>query len=395
MENRVVITGIGVILPIGCTEQEILFALENDNVFFESSEFFRNVIISPVINFDFRDYVKTYKFSRYLPRSWKFSICAAKKAIEDAKLSSYILENSSLFVGSGPNVDVFQMDIEQKALGILSILPNTPSFCISNLFNIHGENLTISTACSSSLQSIGEGFLRIKNGHAKVAICGGGDSRLSKSGLQMYYNAKVLRLKSELDDPKNIYSPFDKKNIGFVPGEGGAFFVLEELSYAKNRKAKIYGEILGYSSSMDGINPTAPDTSAYYAEICVKNALLYSKLTPDHIDIIFSHGTGTELNDTMEINIFKKLFICKKPYVTALKSWIGHLAAGCGAAEMAIGIFCLNNNIIPKIRNLQEPRDDSIPFVLENITHELDTAIFQSFGFGGQNACIVYKRSVH
>ncbi len=394
MDNRVVVTGIGIILPIGKTEQEVIHSIKNDVVNFQRSSFRKDVIVSPVEDFDFKAYIKAYKYSRYLPKSWRLTICAVKKAIEDAKISQKILENSSLFVGIGPNVDVFDMQIEQKALGILSILPNTPSFCISNLFSIHGENLTISTACSSSLQSIGEGFLRIKKGDTKVALCGGGDSRLSNLGISLYYNARVLKLIDESQDVKNSYAPFDKKNMGFVPGEGGAFLVLEELSHAKKRGAKIYGEIIGYSSSMDGLNPTAPDTSAKYPTKCIENALEKANIDPNEIDAIFAHGTGTKLNDIMEIKLIKNLFVNKNPYITALKSWIGHLASGCGAAEMAIGIFCLKKNIIPKIRNLKDPRDDFIPFVIHNTYRQVNIAIFQSFGFGGQNACIIFKNSV-
>jgi 3-oxoacyl-[acyl-carrier-protein] synthase II len=388
--SRVVITGIGVISSLGSNMEEIITAIKENRVYFKRSSIIQNVLTCPVSKFDFKDHVPRFKYLRYLPRSWQFIICAAKNAIIDSYVTKEDLEEAGLFVGVGPNVESIYKDPTKKALGLLSILPNTVSFCISNLFNIHGENLTISNACSSSLQAIGEGFLRIKRGAIKLALCGGGDSRLSRAGIYTYYMARVLKTIDQ-GDPSKVYAPFDRENSGFAPGEGGGFLVLEELTHAQKRGAKIYGEILGYSSSMDSENPTAPDIKAIWSSRCVKKAIERANLSKTDIEIIFSHGTGTPLNDKMEINLIKKIFLKHNPYISALKSWIGHIASGCGAVEMAIGIMAMKNKLIPGIRNLKSPRDKNLNFLFSNLSGSFKNAIFQSFGFGGQNAAVVVK----
>ncbi len=388
---RVAITGIGIISSLGSKAKEIISSIQEDSVGFQVSEINSHVFVCPISWFDFKDYIPRYKYARYLPRSWKFSLCAAKKAIEQSNLSQADLGKTGLFVGSGPNVEGIYLDPSKKALGILEILPNTPSFCISHFLGVHGENLTISTACSSSLQAIGEGFLRIRSGQLKIALCGGGDSRLGRAGTLLYHRAGVLLTRQKNTCAKQVYAPFDIQNSGFVPGEGGAFLVLEEMEHAIKRKAEIFGEVLGYSSSLDGTNPTAPGRGSSYSSQCVKRSLEMSKLDSSEIDIIFSHGTGTVLNDEMEINLIKRIFPINKPYICALKSWIGHLAAGCGAVEMAVGIICMKNGLIPKIRNLKDPRDRELNFLISNTKAHLKNAVFQSFGFGGQNAAVVIR----
>ncbi len=387
---RVVITGIGLISSLGNSEQEVVRSILTDKVNFLCSEIDPELVVCPVQDFYFKEYIESYKYFRYLPKSWQYGICAAKLAIISAGLSDEDLKNSGLFVGVGPNMEAINENIGDKALGLVSVLPNTLCFCISHLFGIHGENLTIQNACASSLQAIGEGFYRINQGLIKVALCGGSDSRLGKIGLKLYKNARVLQRLDKNIEPDKTYAPFDKKNQGFVPGEGGAFLVLEEMGHAKKRGAKILGEVVGYSSSLDGLNPTAPDKKAIWAKKCVKRALELAHLHNSDIEAIFAHGTGTPLNDLMEINLIKQLFP-NNPFVCSLKSWIGHLAASCGAAEIALGIFCLRNTIVPKIRNLKDPRDKGLNFVFENLSEKLNIAIFESFGFGGQNAAITLK----
>lgn len=386
----VVITGIGLISSLGISEEQVVKSILNDKVNFLRSEIDPELVVCPVQDFDFKDYIKSYKYFRYLPKGWQFGICAAKGAIESSGLTEEHLNSSGLFVGVGPNVEAINDKIIDKALGLVSVLPNTITFCISHLFGIHGENLTIQNACASSLQAIGEGFLRINQGLIKVALCGGSDSRLGEMGLKLYKNARVLLTSDKNIEPHKRYAPFDKKNQGFVPGEGGAFLVLEEMEHAKKRGAKILGEVIGYSSSLDGLNPTAPDKKGVWAKRCVKSALEFYDVSDGDIDVIFSHGTGTPLNDLMEINLIKQVFP-KSPFVCSLKSWIGHLAAACGAAEVTIGLFCLKNRVVPKVRNLKDPRDKGINFVFKNINKKLDVALFESFGFGGQNAALIVK----
>ncbi len=223
-KKRVVITGIGLVTSLGDSPKGVINSVLNDRVNFLVSGDDPELIICPVRDFQLKSYISSYKYIRYLPKSWQFGLASAKMAIESAGLSDEDLKQGGLFVGIGPNVEVINDNVLEKALGLVSILPNTLCFCISHLFGIHGENLTISNACASSLQAIGEGFLRIRNGELKLALCGGSDSRIGKYGLKLYKNARVLLKNNKLLDPCFQYGPFDSKNGGFVPGEGGRFW---------------------------------------------------------------------------------------------------------------------------------------------------------------------------
>jgi 3-oxoacyl-[acyl-carrier-protein] synthase II len=327
------------------------------------------------------------------------AVAAAADAVRHANLSAARLETAGLFVGAGPNLDLGgacegieagRMDPEKlSALWILRFLPNTAVSTIAQLTGIHGENLTLGNACAASLQALGEGYRKIKHGDLDVAVAGGGDSRLSAGAILAYQKARALY--DGKAEPYAASRPFDQERRGFVPGEGGAFFVLESDDHAAARGAAPLAEIRGYAASLDGHAMAAPHPQGPWAEKAVRRALEDADMAPAQVDLISAHGTGTPLNDQVEAALIQRIFGESKPLVLAVKSWIGHLASACGAVELAIGLSALQTGVWPAIRNLDTPCNTALNLMRSNIQATLRTLLFQNFGFGGQNAALVVR----
>ena len=399
MSRIVVITSVGVISSLGHEPGRIMEHLRNDRVCFEPSPVDEKVPACPVRDFDVRQFLGRFKNIRYLSRGARFCVAAAMEAVRNSGLDSAMLDRAGLFVGTGPNLDVGgecpeissgRIDEDAlQALWILRFLPNTPSCVIASLAGIHGENLTISTACSASLQAIGEAFRKIRSGYLNMAFAGGGDSRLSAGGILAYRKAGALLTAN--GNPETAYAPFDCSREGFVPGEGGAFLLLEDLEHALNRGAKIWGEVCGYGNSMDGYNMTAPHPDGRQAEAAARAALKEAGMTPDQVDAVSAHGTGTRLNDEMEAGLIDRVYGAR-PKVIALKSWFGHLSAACGALETAVCLFCMRDGWLPPVRNLRSPCHLRVNFVRNPIRDSPRTMMIENFGFGGQNAALLIRR---
>ncbi|MDD5722223.1 MAG: beta-ketoacyl-[acyl-carrier-protein] synthase family protein [Syntrophales bacterium] len=399
MKRRVVITSIGVVSSLGCTPDEIIMSLKGRKVAFERQASDGEVVVAPVRNFNIRSYTGPFKDGRYLNRGAQFSVASAIDAVRNSGSLKESFARAGLFVGAGPNLDiggefpeVTKGNIDRndlQALWILKFLPNTAASVISQLIGIHGENLTVSTACSSSLQAIGEAYRKIKDGYLNCALAGGGDSRLSSGGILAYKKAKALCIGS--GKPEKASRPFDCGRNGFVPGEGGAFFLLEELEQAKKQGSEIYAELCGYGCSLDAHNMTAPEKSGRSAKDAMNAALKEAEVSPSQIDAVSAHGTGTVLNDEMEANIIFEIYGKAQPSVIALKSWIGHAASACGALELAITLACMRDGYLPEIRNLDEPCHGEVKFVRSGMSAPFGTAVIENFGFGGQNSALVVK----
>jgi len=400
MKRRVVITSIGVISSLGSNIEELIGNLKNENTSFERSVVDDEVVISPIKEFDVKEFAGRFKDNRYLNRGARFCVASAIEAVKKSGLNRDLLAEAGLFLGTGPNLDIGgefpeikDGEIDRRdlmALWMLKFLPNTAASVIAKIAGIHGENQTLTTACSASLQAIGEAFRKIKDGYIDLAFAGGGDSRLSKSSILAYKKAHVLC--DGTGNPERASRPFDKNRKGFVPGEGGAFFLLEELQYAKTRGAEIYGEICGYGTSIDGYSMTAPEPEGIWAEGSVNAALQEAGLAPSDIDVVSSHGTGTLLNDSIESDLIDRVYGKRSPFIIALKSWIGHIAAACGAVELAICLACMQNSYLPKIRNLDEPCHAGLNFVREEQSYPIRNILLENFGFGGQNSVLIIKK---
>jgi 3-oxoacyl-[acyl-carrier-protein] synthase II len=400
MPHRVVITGTGAITPLGKNSLQIISTLKSGQAPFERSTVDSECVVCPVTHFNLLDYTQTFKNRRYLNRGASFAVAAALMALDDAGIDRHLLEHSGLFIGAGPNLDIENEfpDIcngtaefsKMKALWLLKFLPNTTASIISQLTGIHGECATLGTACAASLQAIGNAFYRIKDGYLKIAIAGGGDSRLNRCALMAYKKAQSIYSGSGI--PEKVCRPFDQNRAGFVSGEGAAFFVLESMSHAKKRGAAIIAEIVGYGASMDGYQMTAPQPDGKYARQAIEDALKDARMNAHEMDVIAAHGTGTQLNDIMEASLIHDLFDSKKPHVIALKSWMGHLAAGCGAAELSVSLACMQHNYLPEIRNLSGPCHQSVNFVRTPETTSFNNILLENFGFGGQNCVIIVSK---
>jgi 3-oxoacyl-[acyl-carrier-protein] synthase II len=400
MHRRVVITSIGVISSLGFTLEEILNNLKDENTSFERSHFDSEVVVSPINGFDIKDFAGHFKDRRYLNRGAQFCVASAIEAVKKAGIDKKLLAEAGLFLGAGPNLDIGGEfpdvkggEIDRRdlmALWMLKFLPNTAASVIAKLAGIHGENQTLTTACSASLQAIGEAFRKIRDGYIDLAFAGGGDSRLSKSSILAYKKAHALC--DGTGKPERAIRPFDRSRNGFVPGEGGAFFLLEDLQHAKKRGAVIYGEICGYGASIDGYSMTAPEPDGIWAERAVNAALQEAEFAPSDIDVISSHGTGTLLNDLMEADLIDRVCGKRPPFIIALKSWIGHIAAACGAVELAICLACMKYSYLPKIRNLDEPCHAGLNFVREERGYPIQSILLENFGFGGQNSALIVRK---
>ncbi len=400
MLKRVAITGIGVCSSLGFCEEEILSNLKKPGVLFSASSFDDGVAVCPVHDFNIKDFTGRFKQRRYLNRGSQLCVASAIEAIKSSGIKQDAWSEAGLFIGSGPNLDIGGEFPEVKkgeidhddlmALWMLKFLPNTAASAIATYAGIHGENLTINTACAASMQALGEAFRKIKHGYLNLALAGGGDSRLNPGGILAYRKAGAIFSGSK--NPDNASRPFDTKRKGFVPGEGGAIFVLEEMEHARMRGASIHAEICGFGSSMDGYSMTAPEPSAQWGEKALLSALHEAGMSPEDIDVVSSHGTGTLLNDAMEVNLLHRIFKDHHPHVIALKSWIGHIAAACGAIELAVVLACIKSNYFPRIRNLDEACHDKINFAREDKKIAGRTVLLENFGFGGQNSAIIIRK---
>lgn len=424
--RHVVITSFGACTALGFSPEEIISRLKNGPPSFQRSVPDPQVVTCPIQDFDFRTWLRSIgrscKERRYLNRGAQFCMAAALRAADDAgsfsgqspascpapspRLSTdNDWAGAGVFMGTGPYLNIGEVfpDIENGALDhsdlmalwMLRFLPNTAASIIAKSLGLHGENLTVNNACAASLTAIGEAYRKIRDGYLDLALAGGGDSRINGGGILAYKKAQALYHETGNEpaiSDRNASRPFDAGRNGFVPGEGGAVFLLEESHHARKRGATIWAEISGFGNSMDGYNMTAPDPSGRWAEKAVRRALDEAGLAPNEIGVISAHGTGTRLNDSMEADLISRIFGNSRPKVIALKSWIGHLAAGCGAAELAIALTCMRAGYLPEIRNLETPCHSGIHFVRTPHRTEISTLLLQNFGFGGQNSALVVKR---
>lgn len=380
MNRRVVITGSGFVLPLGDNGRDVFSALQRSHGPFVRSGADPRAAVCPVPDFDLKTYIGRCKNSRYLSRGQQLCLAAAVRAVDDAGLVGRDLDRAGLFLGLGPNLQARPRD--DRALWLLDFLPNTVSSVMAEILGAHGENLTIMTACAASTQALGQAYRTVASGLADVALAGGGDSRLCAEGVRAYGQAGVLA--TDFERPELACRPFDRDRSGFAVGEGGAVFALESLDHARGRGATILAEITGASSSLDGGSLTGPDPAGRAASSAVR---VCRETLPEGGVCVLAHGTGTVLNDAAEGAIIART--APRPVaVAAFKSWIGHLASACGSAELALGLVCAAHGRFPGIVGLKHPCRDDLPLLRESTPLKPAALLLQSFGFGGQNACL-------
>lgn len=336
-----------------------------------------------------------WRHRRYLNRGALFAVLSGLRAAASAGYDPEMPPETCLIGAAGPMLDFGRErglppadPADLDALWLLRWLPNTANAALARFLGIHGEGLVIGTACASALQAMGEGFRRVRSGLSARVLVAAGDSRLSEGGLLGYGKAHAL---SRNPVPEAAARPFDAARDGFVPGEGGAAFVLEPLEAARSRNARIVAEVLGFGASLDGGALTAPDESARYAERAVRDALADAGCAPGEVDWVSAHGTGTPLNDRSEALLLERVFADARPAVTALKSWIGHGSAACGGMELALLLAAARGGMLPPVRNLCEPCSARVDFVRSPRPFPGPVGLLENFGFGGQNAALAVR----
>lgn len=411
MERRVVITGLGVVSPVGNGKEE----------------FWNNLLagkpgVGPITQFDATDFpvkiageVKDFdpvalagdrKTVRHMDRYTQFAVAAAKMAVADAKLDM-TKENPDMagtLIGTGiGGIHVMEdtiLQIEKRGPGkvnpfaIPMMIANMASGQVSITFGLRGPVLTDVTACASGTNSIGLAARLIKYGDADIMIAGGAEAAVSKAPMAGF--AAMKALSSRDCPPEEASCPFDAGRDGFVLGEGSGVLVLEELEHAKKRGAHIYAELAGYGSNGDAYHITAPRPGGELAYLCMEKALKDTHTKPEEVDYINAHGTSTHLNDLNETSAIKAL-LGKHAYeipVNSTKSMTGHLLGAAGAIEAVVCALSIENNKVHPTINLKErdPECD-LDYVTEGARDvKINVAMSNSFGFGGHNAVIVMRR---
>lgn len=406
--RRVVVTGMGVITPIGNSVEEFWKGIKEEKVG-----------INPIVNFDCSQYkaklsadVKDFDAKKYMdPKSAKrmdrfsqFAVAAAKEAMEDAGL---IMEKEDPFrvgvsVGSGVG-SLMGIEREYDKLvdkGPTRISPITAPLVLGNMaaanisiqFGIMGKSIDVVTACATGTNSIGEAFRAIKYGEQDVMFAGGVDSSISKFGVATF---QALTALTDSEDPYNASVPFDKRRNGFVTGEGAGILILESLEHARERGAHIYAEIGGYGATSDANHITSPREDGLCAAKAIELAMEEAEMRPEEVQYINAHGTSTVYNDLFETRAIKKAFgeYAYKVKINSTKSMIGHLFGAGGAVELITCIKSINEGYIHPTVGLKEddPECDLDYTKGKGVNMEVHAAISNSLGFGGHNATLLVK----
>ncbi len=408
--SRVVITGLGVISPIGIGKDVFwnnLVAGKNgvDRITHFDTTGFDAQIAAEVRDFDPGLYMEK-KEARKLVKFIQFAVASSKLAIEDAGLA-ITPENAAeigVVFGSGIGGIGFLEEqariLHEKGPGRLN--PFTVPFMIvdmaagytSIMVGAKGPNLCITTACATGTHCIGEAFHIIQRGEAKACIAGGSEASITPLGIGSFCAARALSTRN--DDPQHASRPFERDRNGFVMGEGAGAVILEDLEFAKARGAKIYAEIVGFGMSGDAHHITAPAPGGEGAVRAMRAALKDARLSPADIDYVNAHGTSTELNDKYETMALKTAFgdHAKKLAISSNKSMIGHLLGASGAVEFVATTLSVVNDVAPPTINYDNPDPECDLDYVPNQARRMAirAAISNSFGFGGHNAILVVKK---
>lgn len=411
MEKRkVVVTGIGIISPLGNTKEQFWSNLVAgrsgiDTIqAFDASEF-STKIAAEVRDFDPLAYMDR-KEVRHMDRFTQFAIAAAQQAVDDAglKFDEENPEEIGVYIGSGIG-GIKTFEEQHKVLlergprrvsphFIPMMIVNMASGQVSIRFGVRGPNSAPVTACASSSHAIGDAMRFIQRGEAEVMIAGGSEATITPLALASFCSARAMSTRN--DEPTRASRPFDKERDGFVMGEGAGILILESLEHAQRRGAKIYAELIGYGMSGDAYHVTAPHPEAEGARLAMQRALKDAGLAPEQIDYINAHGTSTPLNDLTETMAVKKVFgeHAYRLAISSTKSMTGHLLGAAGAVEAIASILALREQVIPPTINYEFPDPECDLDYVPNEARPaaIETAMSNSFGFGGHNATIIFKR---
>jgi len=413
MTKRVVVTGLGMVCPLGL---DVVQSWQNATA---GNSGIAKVtcldmskepvqICGEVKNFDPTRWMSE-KESRRNKRFVQFAVAAAKMALKDCGLSWDVESPVSHGIGVSIGVGVGGLDFLEQQIDALyrkgsrfvspftipGFIANMAAGTVSIEVGAKGPNICTTTACTSGTHGIGEALMLIQTGRADVMIAGGAEACLSQTAFAGFSRMKALT-QSFNDAPTKGSRPFDRHRSGFVMGEGAGILVLEELEFAKKRGATIYCELAGYGMSSDAFHMTSPAPYGAGAARAIEQALATAGLTADQVDYINAHGTSTELNDELETQAIKTVFKDhgRKVKISSTKSMTGHLLGAAGGIEAVFSVLALKHGIVPPTINLEDPDPlcdlDYTP--LKAVEFPMKTVLSNSFGFGGTNGCLIFRR---
>jgi 3-oxoacyl-[acyl-carrier-protein] synthase II len=410
-ERRIVITGLGVISPLGNSV----------------AEFWRNLLegnsgIGPITRFDPAPYkcriggeVHDFDITRYLSAKearrfdlyCHFALGAAEEAVAQAGLLSggVAPERAGVLVSSGiggirslsTQIGILHQRGPSRCspLTVPMMIADMAAGLLSIRYNFRGPNFGLVSACASGAHSIGEAYWMIRRGDADVMLAGGAEASIVEVGIAGFAAMKALSTRN--DDPEHASRPFDRERDGFVPAEGAGVLVLEELDHARERGAVILAELAGYGLTGDAYHITAPDPEGAGAARAIGMALDRAEIAPDGVDYINAHGTSTPLNDRMETQAIKAAFGDRayKVAVSSTKSMIGHTLGAAGGLESIVCVQSLLHGVVPGTRNYETPDPECDLDYVPNETLEMpvNAAMNINLGFGGHNGVLVFKKS--
>jgi len=408
-DRRVVITGLGVLTPVGNDVETFWSNLKNGVSGIHTIDAFDTTaydckIGGQVRDFDPKLFFKNPKDVRRTDRFSQLAMAAAKMALADSGIDIANLKRRDRFgvlVSSG----IGGLKTLQDQLTILltkgpsrtspftipMLLSNMASGLISMEFGLHGPNMCIVTACATANNAIGESWRIIKFGDADIFLAGGSEASVVEIGLAGFSAMRALSTRN--GEPERASRPFDRDRDGFVVSEGAGIVVVEELEHAKARGAKIYCELTGYGLSADAYHITAPPPHGEGAARAMQLALEHARLSPDQVDYINAHATSTDIGDICETRAIKQVFgdYAYKVAISSTKSMTGHLLGGAGGIEMAACALAIRDSVIPPTINLENPGEECDLDYTPNVAREkkVRVALNNSFGFGGHNATLV------
>ena len=406
MNRKVVVTGMGVLSPIGNSVSEFHSNLKNSTngidliTQFDTSN--HSVHIAGEVKIDFEDYMEKKQLLR-MDRFSAMAIIASDEAIKQSELDNDSInkENIGVIIGSGiGGIRTFEeqhkklMDSPRRVspFFIPSIISDIASGHVSIKYGFQGPNYCVVSACATATHAIGDAFRMISNGDADVIVTGGSDATISPTAIAGFANMKAL---TKNENPESANRPFDAKRDGFVMGEGAGIIILEEKEHAEKRNVKILAEICGYGATADAYHLTSPSPDGNGAIRAMKKAIENANCLPTDIDYINAHGTSTPYNDKIETEAIKKVF-GEHSYnlnISSTKSMTGHLLGAAGGIESVASILSIKNNFIPPTINYEYPDKDCDLNYTPNkaINKKIDYAMSNTFGFGGHNGVLIFK----
>jgi len=409
LSRRVVVTGMGLICGVGNTTNEVWTALLAGKsgvakITAFDTTLFTCQIAAEVKNFDPLKFVEKKELKK-MGRFIHFALAAASEAMASSGLqvTPENAENIGVYIGSGiGGFDVIEREHTALMEGgprkispffIPASIVNLAAGQVSIRYGLKGPNMAMATACTSSAHAVGDSFKIIQRGDADVMLAGGAEAAITPMGVGGFCAMRALSTRN--DEPERASRPWDKDRDGFVIGEGSGILVLEELEHAKRRGATILAEVVGYGMSGDASHITAPAPEGEGGFRAMRNALRDAKIEPSAIGYINAHGTSTPVGDGLEATAVRNMFGERAVPVSSTKSMTGHLLGGAGGLEAGITVLALHNQMLPPTINLENQDEATLgmDFVPNKArAAKLDYALSNSFGFGGTNGSLIFKR---